>query len=513
MTVVMSLTKYFNYMLTQNQGNPKGIIRGLKALVKHSFNNHTLCDRRWCKFLQKKAEKFANLPRGKPLQSLSLQVALEKIFVQDMVPHAESLASLSSSQPNESQNMGLVRKAHKFNHYSESSSLSYRFASSVCQKNEGYGYLASIHKELGLPSGYSMEKRASCLDKDRDRKLAISKTVEFKRRRLVLKLERSGADRSSELREGDTYQSEIALVEEEDTEEIPDIVDDLVPIPEITTEVVFDLETTGLKRTSEILQVAAKCKTDIFATYALPYGLITSGATEKNGISKIGNQLFQKLEPANPSSPTQLVNSVSQKRALELFTEFLDKHKPVVLIGHNIAAFDMYVLYNNMQRYGLWSSFCSKLQGFVDTNTVSKPIVKKTEPTSQEFLVKRFLGYSYNAHNAVDDVNALHDLWLKVKPEVMKKYGVNMVSSPEVINDWKPKQNSLAEIIQSKALSESMATKIAKSGLNINHLKAAIKRDGLDGLTLLLSAKRKSGKPRCTASKQVIQKLFEYLDK
>ncbi len=358
-----------------------------------------------------------------------------------------------------------------------------------------------------------MEKRANFLDKDRDRKLEISKTVDFKRRRLMLKLERSGADRSSELREGDTYQSEIALVEQEDTDEIPDIIDDLIPIPEIATEVVFDLETTGLKRTSEIVQVAAKCKTDIFATYAFPCGLITSGATDKNGISKIGNQLFQKLEPANPSSPTQPVNSVSQKHALDLFTEFLNKHKPVVLIGHNISAFDMYVLYNNMQRYGLWSSFCSTLQGFVDTNTVAKPIVKKTEPTNQEFLVKKFLGYSYNAHNAVDDVNALHDLWLKVKPEVMKKYGVNMVSSPEVINDWKPRQNSLAEVIQSKALSESMATKIAKSGLNINHLKAAIKRDGLDGLTLLLSAKRKSGKPRCTASKQVIQKLFEFLDK
>lgn len=41
--VIKYIQKCFNYMISQNQGNPDGIEKGLSALSLHPFGNHIEC--------------------------------------------------------------------------------------------------------------------------------------------------------------------------------------------------------------------------------------------------------------------------------------------------------------------------------------------------------------------------------------------------------------------------------------------------------------------------------------
>ena len=504
-TAIMGLTKYFNYMLTQNQGNPAGIRRGLRAIVAHSFGSHTFCSPKWCKLLKNKNGKHANLPRGKSLTSPLLRKALTKIFIKDLIPHAEQLAQLGSSQGNESFNMLLVRKAPKANHYSSSRSLSFRLAAAVSQKNEGYSYVPDAHEKLGLSPGYSTRKRAHSLDHDRERQSAIRQTKEYKKRRIELKSSRAGIEKSNEILEGETYGSEIALSKTPDLEKIPDIYDDDKPIPENACEIIFDLETTDLKRDCDITQIVAKTMSgETFSTYVLPIKPISSGATKQHKMKTFGNKLYVG---------DQEVQTVSQKEGIVSFIEFLQKHKPVVLIGHNIKTYDMQVLLNKLRIYGLWETLCEISVGIVDTKVLAKTIVPKDACCNQQALVLKFLEKTYNAHNAFDDVMVLHELWDKIKPEILKKNHSNVMSHIRSCEDSKVLETSYSELIEGKAMSMSMASKAAKSGLCLGHLKKAVERDSIDGLTSLLGHKRASGKPRVTKAKYIIQRIFDAIGK
>ncbi len=119
---------------------------------------------------------------------------------------------------------------------------------------------------------------------------------------------------------------------------------------------------------------------------------------------------------------------------------------------------------------------------------------------------------TYNAHNAIDDVSVLYDLWLKIKPQILKKVGSNIMTHIGYYEDWKLLESTFQELIEKEAISKAMATKAAKSGLCVGHLKKAIERDSLDGLTALLSLKRSTGKARVTATKYIIKRIFESLD-
>ena len=130
-------------MIKQNFGKHSNIVKGLKALSKHPFGDHSYCNENWCRFIKDPTLKFMSLPYGRPLKSHALQVALTKVF-DSYIDRSETLAHLGSSQANESFNKTVASKAPKSQHYSGSSSLNYRVAASVAQKNLGYSYLVDV---------------------------------------------------------------------------------------------------------------------------------------------------------------------------------------------------------------------------------------------------------------------------------------------------------------------------------------------------------------------------------
>lgn len=136
----MYLVKCFNYMLAQNRGNPDGIQKGLDALGKHPFGDHTSCSDS-CK--QSKT-KYTALPYGKPMRDSHLQEL--QTVCSKFLKYSIKLSNLGSTQANESFNKTVSMKAPKNHHFSSSASLNYRVAASVAEKNTGQTYVVEVIK-------------------------------------------------------------------------------------------------------------------------------------------------------------------------------------------------------------------------------------------------------------------------------------------------------------------------------------------------------------------------------
>ena len=129
-----------------------------------------------------------------------------------LAAHSERLAPLGSSQSNESLNNTITSKAPKSCCYGGSESHDFRTAAAVLQKNKGHGYVPALVSQ----ARYSPSKNAANLAAKRNKKecarkvLASSKVGKLQCHKL--RLSRSNAQETNELREGTTYSSACTLV-------------------------------------------------------------------------------------------------------------------------------------------------------------------------------------------------------------------------------------------------------------------------------------------------------------
>ena len=117
------------------------------------------------------------------------------------------------------------------------------------------------------------------------------------------------------------------------------------------------------------------------------------------------------------------------------------------------------------------------------------------------------LNETYAAHNSLDDVKSLQ----KLSQLVTLKFPSYIFHSSVIINSVNAATNKLTlqPLLTRKVVSESMASKLATAGLTYDHLKLAHDRNGLDGISALLSEKV-NGVVRVTKHPPVIQRIFEY---
>jgi hypothetical protein len=143
LSVIKYIQKCFSYSIAQGKGNSFQIQDDLSALPYHIFGDHQHCSSRWCKFIDSPNLRYKSLPHGKPLKDRLLQNALKEVF-STYASHSDRLSCLGSTQCNESFNRMVSAKAPKTHHYSSSSSLGYRIAACVAQKNDGHRYLVKV---------------------------------------------------------------------------------------------------------------------------------------------------------------------------------------------------------------------------------------------------------------------------------------------------------------------------------------------------------------------------------
>ncbi|XP_056018747.1 uncharacterized protein LOC125669025 [Ostrea edulis] len=501
--VIQYFKKSFSYMLSQNQGNPCEIERGLSALSLHPFGNHTECSVTWCQHKENATKKYSSLPYGRPLENKELQEDIALVFNR-LKKHNLKLSRFGSTQPNESFNKTVASKTPKTHLYSRS--IGYRVAASVAKKNMGQGYLIQLNKKLGLSPGAYTGKLALSKDTQARRKKALALTKQAKKRRLQLKANRKQSTAVMETREEENYKSEIAF-DEIDITAIPEPIIKAALQPATfssnTPLVFFDLEATGLARDSHITQLAAVCGEEKFSTYVFPRIHITAKASEITGIEIVNEKMFSKNVEVNPLKISAGIDAL-----LNFVSKFQTK---VILIGHNIKSYDCHLLLNALESCKKKKKdFSPCIAGFVDTKILFKIYDGTLNCYSRESLFKHFVSSKYNAHDAIEDVLALQKLIGHLDIDVSNCIFsnasftfLNALESCRYSSEVRKNIPTLNHLINEKVVSKGMASKIAGSGLNFRCLQLAYRRDPHDGIQNLLSEKVRNG-VRVTKSQKVI---------
>ncbi|XP_049928586.1 DNA polymerase III PolC-type-like isoform X6 [Epinephelus moara] len=182
--------------------------------------------------------------------------------------------------------------------------------------------------------------------------------------------------------------------------------------------VFFDLETTGLDTAvCDIIQVSAICGERVFNVYTLPRRPLTESARQVTGFTVTDGSL---LLHGNAVDTVPLVD------ALTSFISFLRSFRhPVLLAAHGAKRFDAPVLTRVLRRLSLQQEFQQVVSGFVDTFLLSKNLYRNLSSHSQQYMVRHFLGKTYEAHNAVEDATMLQELFNSWSPT---KWNVSRVT-------------------------------------------------------------------------------------
>ncbi|XP_061172640.1 uncharacterized protein LOC133191040 [Saccostrea echinata] len=347
------------------------------------------------------------------------------------------------------------------------------------------------------PGNFTMKHTIRLANKLKRKRLMQSLPT-TKKRRLELKAARLSKEAARNVLEGQSYKSDIGLEEDVDLDDI-----DPEPLrisPESSCLMYFDLETTGLSRTSDIIQIAAVCEDRSINVYLNPSVPICKEASAATGLRYDMGQLTLHGEP---------VPSTDQVSGLTQFVDFTtDCASKPVIVGHNIQNFDLPILQYHLQRHGLLKRFDENVLGFLDTYKLAQKVFdKKTMGNfKQETLVRLCLGKSYDAHNALADVCSLRELYesnLAFKCESSDIFNMNYYNV----------KSSLIPLIQSKVISTLISKRLTANNLSLNKLKLIHKRDPHCGIQTVFSEVVSGSKtPRITKSQKIIGKVVEYLN-
>ncbi|CAG2191646.1 unnamed protein product [Mytilus edulis] len=231
--------------------------------------------------------------------------------------------------------------------------------------------------------------------------------------------------------------------------------------------------------------------------HVMPLQPITPGASKVTGLTRIGNVLYRNGTPV----PYQ-----NKEECLKEFISWLPEN--AVLFGHNIKSFDTKIIIQALTEEDLLNGFKAKCNGFVDTLHVFRAAYpeRKSEKKSfkQEELVKDFLGenFTYDAHNALGDVLALQELFGKAGFSLahLQPHSFSVDFAYQTLINIEI-SNTNYESLKLLPISAGMTKKMAKSGLNIQHLKLAFRRGGVDGVCNVMSEEN-NGKVRVTKNKR-----------
>ncbi|XP_053347162.1 DNA polymerase III PolC-type-like isoform X2 [Clarias gariepinus] len=177
---------------------------------------------------------------------------------------------------------------------------------------------------------------------------------------------------------------------------------------DVETLVFFDLETTGLNTSAcDIVQLSAICGKRTFNVYIFPRCIIDAGASRVTGLTTHGKRLLLRGQP---------VETVPLREALHLFISFLKTISRPILVGHNCKQFDCPILLRILDEFNLLEEFRDVVSAYLDTLMLSRKMFPNLQKRSQPFLVQHFLQKAYEAHNAIEDVRALQELYRVWRP-------------------------------------------------------------------------------------------------
>lgn len=561
-TVIGYIQKCFTYCINQNAGKPKALQEGLSSIVPHAFGEHESC-KEWCKYKKDPANyTHSELSGGKDLNGDDLRACIEDAMQPFLSEEAaKKMAPVGSSQRNECVNSVIGSKAPKIRHYGGSESSDIRTAAGVAQFNKGHGYIIEATEKLGIPSTVATETYVEKMEKKQEKEARRKSSKEFKRARRTTRKKKNQKTHSIEKHEGSSYEPGIGFCQsaEDKTVITNGTISDLktsiakeefdgyvasiktpnkqsCETPKASTSmvsnkdgylfVVFDTETTGLDRNSELLQIscASHDGSATFSTYLLPQErTIADSATKVHGISvqyRNGSKVLVKRG--------KQLTAASQTQGLTDFCSFLhQQHKGsclLVLIAHNGDRFDFPILLNALTRNSLLDNFLStEIMLLESLKLISVEMKQKSSPLksckskSLSDLYGFFLHDKFDAHDAQEDVAALADILfrsnLKLSVESLVAgsiSGVEFVQGMQSALEAKSRKSTL----QRMPISEGMKDKLGKAGFDLKVMEEIYEKGGARGLLVMLALPETydqigyNNKPRVTKNLKVFTKII-----
>jgi hypothetical protein len=263
----------------------------------------------------------------------------------------------------------------------------------------------------------------------------------------------------------------------------------------------------------EILQIAAAsldgtCK---FNVYVKIVGSVPAVVTGVTGLESINGDIFLHGEE---------VPSVDIISALGEFLQWLSHFEAkVLLVAHNCKAFDSTRMLHHLENAGKVVQFCQYVSGFADTRPMFANLYPELPDVKQSTVVSHVLSETYDAHNAVNDVDVLcRAINSSQSRPHLQAYSFPVqdtrlaVKRHNAMKKWLPSLKCITNTRkEKKAFGDGMAQKIAASGLGLEHLKLAHTRDAEQGILKLFSEQDALGQLRVTKSMKVIGKVQEFL--
>lgn len=214
-------------------------------------------------------------------------------------------------------------------------------------------------------------------------------------------------------------------------------------------------------------------------------GYIPQPVIKLTGIEYHGGIMYHNSLP---------VHTVQMRNALQSFNDWLtelDTDEPV-LVAHN-ASFDARMLLQEYERASMELSHA--VTRFADTLPHLKakfPGRKGNGGYKLSTLVQEFLpGQEFDFHDATEDTRSLAELLTQSGIDGLHEHflSADEIQSRRLAN--KNKRENLASYhgIDKSRMSNIVAEKLAKSGLNLQHLRVVYGRSGSEGLQTLIRAR------------------------
>lgn len=167
----------------------------------------------------------------------------------------------------------------------------------------------------------------------------------------------------------------------------------------VNSYIMYDLETTGFSDSRDkIIEIGA---------ISVKNGKIVDRFSE---LCNPGKFVSQKITDLTGITNEMLEDVMSSEEGVQAFINWVKIQKENLAIGHNIASFDNRMLKAACRRQKLEFPF----EFTLDTLTFAKNLQLKERGLVQGYKqgqLGEFYGIKYDAHRAVNDVEALHEIF------------------------------------------------------------------------------------------------------